>query len=420
MPQKIELSDEIDKNKLQSIVNRLIKRHESFRTSFVLIGDFPVQKIYRKIAFEIEYFTRSEADIIEGFVRPFDLSHAPLLRVGLLTSVKKRPILLVDMHHIISDALSHEILIRDFMAFYNGEELAPLRLQYKDYSEWQNSEKESPAIKRQEVYWLKKFMGDIPALNIPMDKARPGIQSLAGCEVIFEINPKLTIRIRDRMSEFGVTLFIFLLAAYNVMLAKYTGQEDIVVGTIADGRSHADLENIIGFFVNMLPLRNKPEPESTAAEFLIKVKQSTLEAYENRDFQYEELISKLGIKREAEKQPLIETVLVLQNAGASPDSPKPHLADYSEQSSRGFRNKTSHFDFWLMAVETAHSIRMMFKYSEELFKRSTIETMAEHYIEVVENVVNNCNMKLGDVSLSHDLLAARPAFFQEDRESFEF
>nr|WP_233568212.1 condensation domain-containing protein [Cohnella faecalis] len=175
--------------------------------------------------------------------------------MGLLELEPERQVLLYDMHHIISDGVSMDILVREFVGLYGGQTLPAPRLQYKDYAVWQQAFMQSEAMKRQETYWLETFSGELPVLEMPTDYPRPAVQSFKGDQIQFELDGELSAGLNRIAAETGTTLYMVLLAGYSVLLSKYTGQEDIVVGTPIAGRPHADVENIIGMFVNTLAMR---------------------------------------------------------------------------------------------------------------------------------------------------------------------
>ncbi len=190
-----------------------------------------------------------------------------------LVESKEKGYLLIDMHHIISDGISMSILIDEFTKIYSGKTLESLRLQYKDFAVWQNSFLKSEEMKKQEEYWINRFSDEIPVLNMPIDYERPAMQSFEGDSVSFELSEDTTLKLRKLTKETGTTMHMALLSAFNILLSKYSGQEDIVIGTPIAGRPHADLQNIVGMFVNTLALRNKPEGDKKYVDFLKEVKE---------------------------------------------------------------------------------------------------------------------------------------------------
>ncbi|HLP59598.1 MAG TPA: amino acid adenylation domain-containing protein, partial [Candidatus Deferrimicrobium sp.] len=264
IPAAWQITGILDEERLKQTFERLIQRHESLRTSFAIINGEAVQRVHAHVEFKIEYE--------EGQTRAFDLAKAPLLRVGL-----NKNILMIDMHHIIADGMSAAVLINDFAAIYKEKVLPELTIHYKDYVAWQNHEKKE----KQQEYWRQEFAGEIPVLELPVDYVRPAVQSFAGKSIEFETQiPAL---------ENGVTLYQFLLAIYNVFLAKVSNREDIIIGTPVAGRQHADLEKIIGMFINTLALRNYPAGEKRFSDFLFEVKENSLNGLENQDYPYEDI-----------------------------------------------------------------------------------------------------------------------------------
>ncbi len=399
MPGIFELEGSLDEHRLKEVFDKLIHRHEALRTSFLIIEDGLTQKVHKEVEFEIEqYEVKSEAeinDIIKRFIRVFDMSIAPLLRVGLVRVCPDRHILMYDMHHIISDGVSMRILVEEFSKMYAGEEVEPLRIQYKDYCVWQQSLAcQNDLLKKQEEYWLKQFEGEIPVLNLPTDYQRPTIQSFEGASLQFEITKDLTNKLRQIAKATGATMYMLLLSTFNILLSKYSGQEDIIVGSPIAGRPHADLENIIGMFVNTLAMRNYPSGERTFKEFLLEVKENALEAYENQDYQFEGLVEKLNVARELSRNPVFDVVFALQNMESNETAVEGiKIKPYK------FENSISKFDMTMTAVELESGISISIQYCTKLFNQATIERMYKHLENVIQAVTQNIDIKLSEVEL---------------------
>ncbi len=415
----VVLKGKLEKDRLEKSFYKLIERHESLRTSYEIINGEPAQKIkeMEELVFEVECFEagKDEEQIIRNFVRPFDLSTAPLFEVGLVNVEETKHIMIVDVHHIISDGVSHSILERDFFSLYNRGELPSLKLQYKDYSEWRNRNKDKETIKRQEAYWLKRFEGEIPALNLLMDKKRPAQECFEGDVISFKLGKELRLKLNGMVKEIGVTLYIILLTAYNILLSKYTGQEDIIVGSGIAARVHADLENIIGFFVNMLPMRSRPTENKSFRDFANEVKRNALDAYENQDYQFDELVKKLKLKRNWNRNPLFDTQFTYQNFKQDPIN----IGDLNAELYK-YKIKTTPFDLSLEGVETPDTIEMFLYYLTSLFKRSTAEYITKHFIEILEQVVTNIDITIKDISISHTLSTGQSTVNKEDVLNFGF
>ncbi len=398
MPGVLELEGDLDTTRLKEAFNKLIQRHEALRTSFESVEDGLIQKIHKQVEFEIEEYKLEEDEQIEGivksFIRAFNLSKAPLLRVGLIKVNSKKHIMMYDMHHIISDGTTMGILIEEFTKAYAGEELTPLRIQYKDFSEWQNKLFGSDSIKLQEEYWLKQFEGEIPVLNLTTDYQRPAVQSFEGDSIEFKIDKELTKKLRQIAKDTGSTMYMVLLSTFNILLSKYSGQDDIIVGSPIAGRPHADLENIIGMFVNTLAMRNYPSGEKTFKEFLREVKENALGAYENQDYQFEELVERLKLARDFSRNPVFDVMFVLQNM------------DMGELAVEGIKisqykskNKVSKFDMTINAVELEYSISIGIQYCTKLFSKATIERMYKHLENIMQVITENIDIKLSSLEI---------------------
>ncbi len=405
-PHVLKLEDGVNKEKLEEAFRQLIYRHESLRTSFVPAAGIPVQVIHAPgdIEFHIEFYNAGTIqNIAERFIRPFDLARGPLLRVGL---IKTRPgengsaaqgaaadILMVDFHHIISDGSSMQILIRDFDSLYKGEELPELRLQYRDFSLWQNHLAASGEWQEHERYWLQKLSGKLPVLRLPTDFPRPGEPSLEGDTFDFTLNKELTRELNRLRRQTGTTLYMVLLAALNVLLSRYTGQTDIIIGSPSAGRNHADLEIIIGLLIGSLMMRSFPQKDKTFAEFLQEVKQTTLEAYEHQVYPFEELLKKIDFEVEPGRSPAADIALIVHNMAEFQGSLD------GDADSDLYVHKTSKLDFTLNAIEVGETILFKLEYCTRLFKRSTIQRMAEHFVNILKAAAQNPGVFIPEIDL---------------------
>ncbi len=431
MPSVWQLEGNLEREKLELVFQQLVQRHESLRTSFHMVNDEPVQRIEEEVEVKVKCLegTRGLAPLplesansrIISFIRPFDLSKAPLLRGVLIDTGQDRHLLMVDMHHIISDGLSAYVLVKDFMSsFCEKESPAFLRLQYRDYSEWQNRQKKKDVkvFKKQEQFWLGIFYENVPLLDLPLDYPRRLFRSVEGRVMISEVGNTLVGKLKQFAREKQATLFMLLLAVYTILLSKYTNQEDIVVGSPTAGRKHADLENIIGLFVNMLAMRNFPVRNKTFEEFLENVKTNVIAAQENQDYPFDELVSKLGLQGDPSRTPLFDTVFQLSDIKLGriviPGQEHPSLILTSFE----IGSRVSHFDLYFVMEEDENKIRLRMEYSTALFRQETIEKMLEHYKEILEQVVENSEITLKDIKLTHHLTAIKPGPLQEYLEDF--
>ncbi|MCP4146716.1 MAG: AMP-binding protein, partial [bacterium] len=302
----------LHKQRLEKTFKQLIISHESLRTTFHMIGVTPVQKIQPEVEFAVQYYEGEEERTVETeFFRAFDLEKAPLIRVAVFGNEENNRQLAVDMHHIISDGTSMGVIIREFMVLYNGEELQTPGVRYRDYEAWRNRRTENR--KRQETYWMDTYSDDIPVLELPTDYAALAQLDIAGTHTPFEIGPETVEALNKLAAAHSATLYMVLLTAYYIMLAKLSGAEDIVVGTPEAGRGHEDLNRVVGMFVNTLALRNYPGAKKTFTQFLEEVKTRTLQAFENRDYPFEDLVDNLAPERTTGKNPLFDVMFTLQN-----------------------------------------------------------------------------------------------------------
>ena len=400
LPFLLILEGRLERNKIEETFIKLIQRHEAFRTSFELEEGEIKQRIHKSVEFRVEYEENStDAEAIlqsaaEKFVKPFDLSKAPLLRVKLIRLGEEKHVLLFDMHHIISDGTSMGIFMGEFTKLYKGESLEALRIQYKDYSAWENKMQASEAMKKHEEYWTKMFRDEIPVLNLPTDYPRPGFQSFEGESIGFKLDKSLTEKLKKVGKDNGATLYMTLLSAYNILLSKYSGQEDIVVGAAAAGRSHDDLQGIVGMFVNTLAMRNYLEGKKKFNEFLGEVRKNAVSAYENQNYPFNRLVEALNLKKDVSRNPLFDTMLVLQNT----DTKKIELENISTRE-YAFKGKVSKFDITLEAEEKGEEIEFNLEYCTRLFKRETIERMIQHYINIVKAVTENPEIQLCEIDM---------------------
>lgn len=384
-------------SKVELAFQQLVKRHELLRTSFDMVDGKVVQIVHENVEFALNHFEVEEHDMdkaIKSYIQYFDLKKDPLLRVGLAKLDKTRHLLLFDMHHIISDGTTMGILVDEFIQLYEGKELPPINVQYKDFSQWQYKQFETDRLKQQEQYWLDSFAGEIPVLNMPLDYLRPAIQSFEGKKLAFELDKEHTAQLNMLAKKTGTTLYMVLLASYNVLLMKYTGQQDIVVGSPIAGRSHADLKNMIGMFVNTLAMRNQPDGEKTFSSFLREVEENTLKNFENSDYQFEQLVEKLYIHRDKERNPLFDTMFVLQNT----DERRLELEGLQFESVK-LDNQAVKFDITLNAEESGGVIHLLLEYCTKLFKDETMARFASHFIYVLKQIVHNPDLKLAEIEL---------------------
>ncbi|MEB3130340.1 bacitracin non-ribosomal peptide synthetase BacA [Bacillus paralicheniformis] len=397
MPFAMTLEGDFDIRRFENTLKNMVKRHESFRTSFVMIDGEVMQQIEKEIDFQVAYSDigkESAEEKIKSFIRPFQLEKAPLLRAEVVKLKEREHLLMFDMHHIISDGVSTDIFIQELGALYEGKSLKPFHIQYKDYAEWENSHARSEELKRQEEYWLKTYKGDIPVLDLPTDHKRPLTKSSEGDTVTAAIESETFRKLQHMAKENGVTMYMLLLAGYTALLSKYTGQEDIIVGTPAAGRNHEDIQHLIGMFVNTLAIRNHPEGKKTFRHYLQEVKENTLQAYENQDYPFEELVEKVNIKRDMARNPLFDTMLVYHNTDV-----KPFEAEGLRSRLVEIKRGISKFDITVTASEAADGLRLEVEYSTTLFNKERMERLSEHLISLLEQAADHPDVAINQIDV---------------------
>jgi bacitracin synthase 3 len=407
MPFAVRVSGQLDVEKAEAAFTALAARHEALRTAFLTVDSQPVQRIVAPAPFTVSRFDLSNAGgdrdqnvrrVIDDFVAPFPLDRPPLMRVALIQVAEQEAILLFDIHHIICDGTSGGILGSDFLRLYAGETLQPLRVQYKDYACWQRSMADEGEIDRQERYWLEVYAPDrpIPALQLPLDFPRGETMTYGGDRFQFELEPDLFSDFQELGRRYNATLYMNLLAVFNVLLHKYTADCDIIVGCAVAGRNHEDLRHILGMFINILPMRNFPAGDKSYAAFLSEVGERVVRAFDHQDYPFERLIGHLKprLANDPARHPLYVVDFTLQNFAQAEERPLDvKVTPYKME------NKTSKLDMNLMAYERKDRIRFSLEYCSGLFKPETIEKMAGHLLKIIETVSGDPDILIKDIQL---------------------
>ncbi|MFP4409953.1 amino acid adenylation domain-containing protein [Coleofasciculus sp.] len=405
------LSGTLDEAALEQSIAEIVKRHESLRTSFSVVDGVAVQVIHPQVNIpisginlqglsEVEQATEVKRLVQEENQRPFDLAHCPLLRVTLLQLTRESHILLLTMHHIISDGWSMGIFFRELSHFYaafSGGKFASLPnlpIQYADFAHWQRQWLQGEVLETQLEYWKRQLAGAQPLLDLPTDRPRPPSQTFRGGTKTFELSGTLTQQLKKLGHQSGTTLFMTLLAAFVTLLSRYSHQDDIVVGTPIAGRNHRETESLIGFFVNTLALRVDLSGNPSFRELLRRTRQVTLEAYSHQDLPFEKLVEELQPERNLSYHPLFQVMFVLQNAG-SEDWQLPGLT----LSPLEIESVTAKFDLTLAIEEKESGLRGVWEYNSDLFDGTTISRMAGHFQMVLAGIVANPEQSMSELPL---------------------
>ncbi|MEC0083658.1 amino acid adenylation domain-containing protein, partial [Paenibacillus alvei] len=397
MPGVLLLEGSIDRSLLEKAFRGLIARHETLRTGFEIVQGEAVQRIYESVDFAVEYRHASEEEapeVVQAFIRPFDLAKPPLLRAELVELAAERYLLMFDMHHIVSDGVSMDVLVEELVRLYGGESLEPLRIQYKDYAVWQQSDEQKVQLKREEAYWLDRYRGELPVLEMPTDYPRPAVQSFEGQTLTSFVDEATNEGLKQLAAQRGTTLYMVLLAAYTVLLHKYTGQDDLIVGTSIAGRTHGDTQPLIGMFVNTLALRNYPASEKTFLSYLEEVKETTLGAYEHQNYPFEELVDKVQVSRDLSRNPLFDTMFSLQNL-----EDKEFELEGLKLSQYPSEYGTAKFDLSVDVTEENGGLECSFEFATALYKESTIRRLSTHFGHLLAAIVSRPDAKIAELNL---------------------
>ncbi len=425
-PSAVRLTGPLDVAAFEQALNEIVRRHEGLRTSFATVDGRPVQVIAPVGALvgagavhelplhlvDLRHLLAPEREAeaqriaVEEIRRPFDLARGPLLRAKLLRLEDQEHIALLTIHHIVSDGWSIGVFVRELAALYEAfaagrsSPLPALPIQYADFAAWQRAwlqgtegQEESP-LQAQLAYWKQQLRGSSPMLELPTDRPRPVVQTSQGAHYVFELSPELSERLRALSRQEGVTLFMTLLAAFQTLLYRYSGQEDINVGTPIANRTRAELEGLIGFFVNTLVLRADLSGDPTFRELLTRVREAALGAYAHQDVPFEMVVEALQPARTLSHTPLFQVMLVLNNAPVE----MLRLRDLTLSPVKA-ESGTARFDLTLELMERPEGLYGSLEYNTDLFDEATIGRMIGHFQILLEGIVANPEYRVSALPL---------------------
>ncbi|MBE5929385.1 MAG: amino acid adenylation domain-containing protein, partial [Lachnospiraceae bacterium] len=392
MPQNLRLRGEVCPKAIKEALQQMINRHEILRTEFMMVDGEPVQKILDYAEADFKYIkddNTPEEELIASFMKPFDLSKAPLVRVHLVDRGGYH-LLNIDMHHIVGDGMSMGTFTVELNVLYNGGELEPLTHQFKDYSEWMATRDLSSQAK----YWKSQFEDEIPVLDMPLDYSRPQEQSNRGAMVFNNTSSELGRKIKEISAKNGATEFMVLMSAAMVLLGKYSRQEDVVIGTPISGRTHRDTEGMLGIFINTLAMRGKPEGKKTYEELLEEIKETCLKAYENQEYPFEDLVEAVDVQRDMSRNPIFDVMLVLQNNESQEIEFNGVRTEWADT-----KDTVAKFDLTFNIWENDGVFYFGLEYCSDLFKEESAKQILEHYIIILEELINNPTHKISEVDM---------------------
>ncbi len=407
----IRLKGKLNRASLEQTLNEILARHDVLRANFVMVDDQPAQVIapYQPLPLKIIDLTGWPAEeqaaevsrlTDEEAKRPFDLSQDLLVRRTLVKLSAEEHIFLLTMHHIVSDGLSISVFSREFAILYralvNGlpNPLSPLHIQYTDFAQWQHEWLKGEVMERQLAYWKKQLASPLPVLNLPTDHARPKIQAFNGAKESLALSPALTDNLKKLSHAEGSTLFMVLLAAFNVLLYRSTGQADIVIGSPIAGRNRAELENLMGFFINTLVMRTNLAGNPNFRELIKRVHEVALEAYANQDIPFEKLVEELHPDRDVSRTPIFQiffNMLLLTEETVELPGLTAELISRPEVEAK--------FDFTLYVREQNQQLQLILVYNADLFSQARMAEMVRQLAWLLNQVVEAPDRCIDDYSL---------------------
>lgn len=391
----------LDILRFENVLKKMVNRHDAFKTSFEWLEEEPAQKICKNIDFKLTIFEtdeQNEKNVIRSFIKPFVLNKAPLARACLIKTNEQRFIFVFDMHHIISDGASFRIFIDEMIRMYKGLELAKLEIQYKDYAVWYNNALNTSYMMKQMNYWKDRLSGKLPVLNLPTDSSDWMKHPPVGDGIKFIISQDLSQLARKYARKCYATLNTVIFSVFALLLHKYSGQEDIVIGSISEGRKYRGLQNIISPMINVMPIRINAHSEMLFVEFLSHVTERILEAYENQDCPFDLVVEGLSVTRSNSFSPLFNTMIVFHGIFAD------NLLILEDEGL-----KISEYDFEIyhesfgikvdIYARPTGKIFVTLDYNANMFSKERIERMAQHFTNIAAEVIKNPEVKLAEINM---------------------
>jgi NRPS condensation-like uncharacterized protein/acyl carrier protein len=402
IPSVLRLKGDLNIDALEKAIATIIQRHEVLRTviresdgeGYQYIKPFTNWKLKQtNISNKNEAGTKS---LIQQLINvPFDLSKDDMIRVELLEFDKEDHILVVTIHHIASDGWSTSIMVNELVELYNSfdqnkeTKLPALTAQYADFALWQSKYLHGEVLERKLNYWKNKLDG-LASMDFPTDYPRPAIQSINGALSFYKIDKEIADKLNILCKEQGTTMFMTMLAALKVLLYRYSGQEDLCIGTPIAGRQHKEVEGLIGYFLNTLALRTTLDPDADFIKLLKDVKTTTLEAYQNQEAPFEKVVESVVKQRDPSRTPLFQVMFTLQNA---PEVPELRLGNVKLQG-QSYSFNASKFEMTIYIGETESGLNFAIDYCTDLFSSETISRLQEHFNTLLKSIVANPNQKL--------------------------
>ncbi len=391
------VKDGITISDLEVYFTKIIERHESLRTSFKVINGEIVQLIHDNTNFQIQMVTDDSLtidDMIKKFVAPFDLHQSNLLRVGILQPDDGNRYLAIDMHHIVTDGISNNVLLGELLSQYLAMPLNDLELQYKDFTEWLHQDATIDLFDKQQSFWENQFANGIPTLDLPLDYSRQQQQSFEGATLSFDVESDQFDSIRRFTQTTNSTMYVVVLGIFNVLLAKLCNQEKVIVGTIAAGRRHPALEKMLGMFVNTIPIMTAPEGKLSFVEFIEKVKVAALSAFDHQEYPFEEIVSRFSSNRDSGRNPIFDVMFDYHNEMNDWDKFVKEKDIQIPIEPYTIKNSSTLFDLNLHVIESKTKLHFRLDYCIDLFEEETVQMFIEGFKFILSKVLEDGHIKL--------------------------
>ena len=393
----IIIEGRLNKERLGVAIDCLVQRHEALRTSFCVVDGEIKQNINDNVRLKKTFKMVDEQALdsaITDFVQPFDLRQAPLLRVGLFEISSQKHMLVLDAHQIIMDKIAAKIFVQEMLTHYDNEPLSTPTMSYQDYSAWDHEQDSGHAANQQEQFWLERLQGGLPLLNITTDHPRPAVKKYQGGAIFAVIAADLTDRLKAIANAQGVSTAALLLAALKILIARYSGQEESIVGTVFANRIRPEFENVVGRFENILPLRTYPSREKLVFEYFREVYATLQASAVNQGYPLAKIVEQLGIARDASRNPLYEVVFDFTAATDGWRSADLTLSDYC------YDTKTACFDLALNIVDQQEGLMLQLKYDRALFDPVSAQRIMDHYLNLLSLLAGGADTKLAAIDFS--------------------
>ncbi|MFT5823205.1 MAG: amino acid adenylation domain-containing protein [Crocinitomix sp.] len=423
MPLHIVLNGTYDIDSFKKAIRAAIDRHEILRTVFKedATGELKQWIIdSEEFNFEIGFLdyrnVENQGEAVETFIagdayKTFDLENGPLIRATLLQVEDDVFVFYYNMHHIVSDGWSGDVLAKDVFQYYEAfsnqkaPELQPLRIQYKDYSAWQLEQLNSESVKAHSSYWVNQMSGELPLLTLPTTKQRPKLKTNNGRAAGTNLSKEATTKFKAYLEQHGGTLFMGVLATWNAIFYRYTNQTDIIIGTPIAGRNHADLKDQIGYYANTLALRNEIDPSGSFNDLFGMVKQNTLNAYAHQIYPFDRLVEELDLQRDTSRSAVFDVILNVHNNAAEEANGPAEMGEESVVQSEAIEDlgkKTTKFDLLITVEERNGQFSLFVEYNTDVYEKEMIAQFLSHYKRLTENLLSSPDEPLNTVSYLSD------------------